>query len=209
MNCLYCGNCQNHVQVLTTESIFSESAPQIKALDRNLSAFSTLFAPGKSWDNVRSTAAPYTEQVHEQVEKTHKNELRHREHSQDHLKGFDKSHLIVRFLDYDRFSSQILRGREEEGGAKVILLTEIDTQSTLQRTNTKNLNQIFPAKESRGHSPNFHIHVSVSDLHIPTIDLPIQLQEICGPILGIYKSLTDTRMWKLGPRPCNSQKRNT
>jgi hypothetical protein len=43
------------------ESIFSESAPQIKALDRNLSAFSTLFAPGKSWDNVRSTAAPYTE----------------------------------------------------------------------------------------------------------------------------------------------------
>jgi hypothetical protein len=30
-------------------------------LDRNLSAFSTLFAPGKSWDNVRSTTAPYTE----------------------------------------------------------------------------------------------------------------------------------------------------
>jgi hypothetical protein len=30
-------------------------------LDRNLSAFTTLFAPGKSWDNVRSTAAPYTE----------------------------------------------------------------------------------------------------------------------------------------------------
>jgi hypothetical protein len=45
MNCLYCDNCQN----------------QIKALVRNLSAFSTLFAPGKSWDNVRSTAAPYTE----------------------------------------------------------------------------------------------------------------------------------------------------
>jgi hypothetical protein len=46
---------------LTKESIFSESALQIKALGRNLSAFSTLFAPGKSWDNVRSTAAPYTE----------------------------------------------------------------------------------------------------------------------------------------------------
>ncbi len=61
MNCLYCDNRQNHVQVLTTESIISESAPQIKALDRNLSAFSTLFAPGKSWDNVRSTTAPYTE----------------------------------------------------------------------------------------------------------------------------------------------------
>ncbi len=60
-NCLYCDNCQNHVQVLTTESIFPESAPQIKALDRNPSAFSTLFARGKSWDNVRSTTAPYTE----------------------------------------------------------------------------------------------------------------------------------------------------
>ncbi len=46
---------------MTTESIFSEPAPQIKALVRNLSAFTTLFALGKSWDNVRSTAAPYTE----------------------------------------------------------------------------------------------------------------------------------------------------
>ncbi len=34
-------------------------------------------------------------------------------------------------------------------------------------------------------------------------------REICGPILGIFKSLTDTRMWKLGLRPRNSQKRNT
>ncbi len=33
--------------------------------------------------------------------------------------------------------------------------------------------------------------------------------EICGLILGIYKSLTDTWMWKLGLRPRNSQKRNT
>jgi hypothetical protein len=30
--------------------------------------------------------------------------------------------------------------------------------------------------------------------------------EICGQILGIYKSLTDTWMWKLGLRPRNSQK---
>jgi hypothetical protein len=35
------------------------------------------------------------------------------------------------------------------------------------------------------------------------------LQEICGPILGIYKLLTDTWMWKLGLRPCNSQKGTT
>jgi hypothetical protein len=47
----------------------------------------------------------------------------------------------------------------------------------LQRNNTENLKQIFPEKEMRGHSPNFHIHVSVSDFYIPTIDLPILLQE--------------------------------
>jgi hypothetical protein len=39
-----------------------------------------------------------------------------------------------------------------------------------------------------GLSPNFHIHVSVSDLYIPKLGLPILLQEICEPILGIYKS---------------------
>jgi hypothetical protein len=66
------------------------------------------------------------------------------------------------------------------------------TQQTQQKTNTENSKQIFPEKELRGHSPNFHIHVSVSDLYIPTINLPILLQEICGPTLGIYKSLTDT-----------------
>jgi hypothetical protein len=57
--------------------------------------------------------------------------------------------------------------------------------NTLQRTKTENSKQIFPEKEVRGHSPNFHIHVSASDLYIPTIDLPILLQERCGPILDI------------------------
>jgi hypothetical protein len=65
---------------------------------------------------------------------------------------------------------------------------------TLPRTNTKTLKQIFSEKELRGHIFNFHIHVSVNDLYIPTttIDALILLQEICGLILGIYKSLTDT-----------------
>ena len=61
---------------------------------------------------------------------------------------------------------------------------------TLQRQNAENLKQIFPEKEYRGLSPNFHIHVSVSNLYIPTMGLPFLLEEICGPILGIYKSLT-------------------
>jgi hypothetical protein len=63
---------------------------------------------------------------------------------------------------------------------------------TLQRQNAENLKQIFPEKEYRGLSPNFHIHVSVSELYIPTMGLPVLLEEICRLILGIYKSLKDT-----------------
>jgi hypothetical protein len=49
--------------------------------------------------------------------------------------------------------------------------------STLPRHNTENSKQIFPEKELRGLNPNFSIHVSVSDSDIPTIGLPILLQE--------------------------------
>ncbi len=62
---------------------------------------------------------------------------------------------------------------------------------------------------SRQQSQFLHSCVYERFMCIPTIDLPILLQEICGPILGIYKSFTDTWMWKLGLRPRNSQKRNT
>jgi hypothetical protein len=67
----------------------------------------------------------------------------------------------------------------------------------LQRSSTENSKQIFPEKELRGHSPNFHIHVSVSDLNIPRMDLPIQLQEIRGPILG-YPYINRTRTNEYG-----------
>jgi hypothetical protein len=57
---------------------------------------------------------------------------------------------------------------------------------TSQRHNTENSKQIFPEKELRG-----YIHVSLSDLYIPLIGLPIFF---CGkigrPNMGI--SLTDT-----------------
>ncbi len=36
---------------------------------------------------------------------------------------------------------------------------------------------VFPKKELRGLSPNFHIHVSVSDLYIPTFGPPIFIQQ--------------------------------
>jgi hypothetical protein len=47
----------------------------------------------------------------------------------------------------------------------------------LQRHNTENSKQIFLEKNLRGLSPNFHIHVSVSDLYVSTMGLPILLQE--------------------------------
>jgi hypothetical protein len=64
--------------------------------------------------------------------------------------------------------------------------------AALQRKKNEISKQIFPAKEYRGLSPNFHIHAFVSDLYIPTIGLSILLEEICRSILGLYKSLTDT-----------------
>jgi hypothetical protein len=63
---------------------------------------------------------------------------------------------------------------------------------TLQRYYTENSKQIFSEEKLRGLSPNFYIHVFVCDLYIPRICLPIILQEIGGPIEGLYKSLTDT-----------------
>ncbi len=36
---------------------------------------------------------------------------------------------------------------------------------------------VFPEKKLRGLSPNFYIHVYVSDLYIPTIGPPIFLEQ--------------------------------
>ena len=48
---------------------------------------------------------------------------------------------------------------------------------TVQRHNTEYLKQMFSEKDLRDLSPNFHIHMSVSELYIPTIGLLILLQE--------------------------------
>jgi hypothetical protein len=56
------------------------------------------------------------------------------------------------------------------------------------KTKYRNFKTIFPEKEYRDLSPNFHIHASVSDLYIPMIGLPILLEEIYRPILGLVMS---------------------
>ncbi len=60
------------------------------------------------------------------------------------------------------------------------------------KTLYQNLKQILPEMKLRGLLPNFHIHVFVSNLYIPRIGLSICYIKISGPILRIYKSLTNT-----------------
>jgi hypothetical protein len=64
------------------------------------------------------------------------------------------------------------------------------------KTHYRKFETNIPRKGIAGLSPNFHIHVSVSDLYIPRIGLPILLQENMWIDSGINLSLTDTRMWK-------------
>jgi hypothetical protein len=53
----------------------------------------------------------------------------------------------------------------------------ISVHVTVQRHNIENSKQIFPEKKLRGYSTNSLIHVSVNNLYIPLIGLPIPLQE--------------------------------
>ncbi len=87
------------------------------------------------------------------------------------------------------------------GNNKAAQLNFWDYINALQWQNTEISKQIFPEKEYRGLSPNFRIHASVSHLYISTIGLPILLEEICRPILGVwdYTNLSQTHeCWNWG-----------
>ncbi len=62
---------------------------------------------------------------------------------------------------------------------------------------TENPIYVFPEMKLCGHVPNSYIHVSVSDLYIPGAVCLFSCSKTRRPILGIYKSLTDTWRWKL------------
>ncbi len=63
---------------------------------------------------------------------------------------------------------------------------------------------VFFLWELRGFTHNFHIHVSVSDFNSPWIGPHISCSRKDRPIVGIYKLLTDTWIWKLGLWPHHS-----
>ena len=58
---------------------------------------------------------------------------------------------------------------------KIGLTKENSVFSYTAKTQYRNSKQLFLEKKLCGLSPNFHIHMSVSDLYIPTIGLPILL----------------------------------
>ncbi len=58
--------------------------------------------------------------------------------------------------------------------------------------------QIFPEMKLRSLVSNVYIQVFVSDFYIPTIGSQTQYTQIGGPIVGIYKWLTDNRNWERG-----------
>ncbi len=60
---------------------------------------------------------------------------------------------------------------------------------------------VFPEKELRGLSPNFHIHVAWAIYIFPGSVHIFSCTRIGWPIVGIYKLLSDRRMWELGLRP--------
>jgi hypothetical protein len=76
------------------------------------------------------------------------------------------------------------------------------------KKHTENLKHIFPEKELRCQIPNFHIHASVSYLYIPTIDLPVLLEELCRPILKNIQIAHGHKNWDWGraiPRKRNTE----
>jgi hypothetical protein len=70
-----------------------------------------------------------------------------------------------------RMPRKILKLAEEYS-----LPTGADPRSLLTLHNTENSKQIFPGKELRVYSFDSYVHVSVSDLYIPLIGLPILLR---------------------------------
>jgi hypothetical protein len=99
-------------------------------------------------------------------------------------KGF-----LFMFINVGMWRSSLISATACIKGSNLSKEASGESLHTLQRQNTEILKQRFPEKEYQGLSPNFHIYASVSDLYIPTI--PTLLEEICRPILGLYKSLTD------------------
>ncbi len=76
---------------------------------------------------------------------------------------------MLNYKIYTYFSSHVARNGSSAAAAIA--------HATMQRNCAENSKQIFPDMKLRRLVPNSYMHDSVGDLYIPTISLPIQLQE--------------------------------
>jgi hypothetical protein len=82
------------------------------------------------------------------------------------IKGVGSSRWI--WLKVVSFDWSLLKGEPQRFLANVARQPFFERSlGTLQRQNAENFKQIFPEKEYRGLSPNFHIYVFLSELYIP------------------------------------------
>jgi hypothetical protein len=116
---------------------------------------------------------------------------------------------MMQFQQQEQDDSLQYLGGFMEWDCKNCVLLKKFVLGTSQPHCNKNPIYVFHFWELRSSlSPNFHIHVSLNDLYIPRIGPHISCSRIGRLIVGIYKSLTDTWMRKLGLWPCNSVSRN-
>jgi hypothetical protein len=66
---------------------------------------------------------------------------------------------------------------------------------------------VFPKENYNVLSPSSYAYISVRDLYVSRTGLTILLQENIWTDPENILSLTNTLMWKLGLRPCNSRKK--
>ncbi len=94
------------------------------------------------------------------------------------LEGF--SWILERFKveGIDRKIIAFFYNKNMHGYGSESVYTAWWARSALQRYCTENWEKIFPERKLRHLSPNFYIYITVSDLYIPTIGLPIWLQQI-------------------------------
>jgi hypothetical protein len=97
-----------------------------------------------------------------------------------------KESYIYRRSEHQRGLDDKIRGLEVEARQMK------KSQGLLDIHCNENPINVFLFWELCGLSPNFHIHVSASDLYSPRIGLHISSSRTGRPIVGIYQSLTDT-----------------
>ncbi len=90
--------------------------------------------------------------------------------------------LILKLLQEANYEEELSLMKSQVSQTQRHQVTENITTIRLQRENKIKVDIM---------SPNFHIHVSVSDFYIPRIGPHISCSRIGRLILEIYKSLTD------------------